>query len=66
MDGTTRMHSPQEFSRILYEQMIPVAAGIEKLALYEFRYALGIYIRKLADSIKLETQEEIERTHSDP
>jgi len=62
MEGTNRMHSPQVFSQALYEQMKPVAGGIEKLELYEFRYALeNLYPEAGWDSIRLEKPEEIER-----
>jgi uridine kinase len=62
MDGTTRMHSPQEFSRLLYERMIPVAGGLEQMALYEFRYALeNLYPQDGWDSVRLEKPEGIER-----
>jgi uridine kinase len=62
MDGTTRMHSPQEFSGLLFERMMPINPAIEKLALYEFRYALeNLYPEDGWDSVKLEKQENIER-----
>jgi uridine kinase len=62
MEGTSRMHSPQEFSQVLYEQMKPLVEGIEKLALYEFRYALeNLYPEDGWDTVVPDKQEEIER-----
>ncbi len=62
MEGTNRLHSPQEFSQVLYEQMKLVNGGIENLALYEFRYTLeNLYPAEGWESVKLEKQEEIER-----
>jgi uridine kinase len=40
MKGSARLKSPLEFSERLYHCMIPINAGVGRLALYEFRYAL--------------------------
>lgn len=40
MKGTDRLKSPLRFSEDLYQHMLGINRGIEKLALYEFRYAL--------------------------
>jgi uridine kinase len=40
MKGTARLKSPLAFSETLYQRMIPINTGIQKMALYEFRYAL--------------------------
>ncbi len=62
MIGTGRLYSPLSFSEILYDCMIPINAGIKKLALYEFCYAIeNLYPRDGWESIKLEDQGEIER-----
>ena len=61
MDGTTRMYSPLEFSQALYERMKLVNRGIDKLALYEFRYALeNLCLPGGWDSLGLEKPEVIE------
>ncbi len=61
MEGTRRLHSPQIFSEILYERMRSINAGIERLQLYEFRYALeNLYPQDGWNSIELDEPEEIE------
>jgi uridine kinase len=62
MEGTNRLHSPQVFSEILYECMRSINAGIERLQLYEFRYALeNLYPQDGWNSIELDKPEEIEK-----
>jgi uridine kinase len=62
MEGTNRLHSPQDFSGILYERMKMINVGIEKLQLYEFRYALeNLYPLEGWNSISLEEAEDIEK-----
>ncbi len=62
MIGTSRLRSPLPFSETLFERMIPINAGIKKLALYEFRYALeSLYPSGGWDSVELEGEAEIER-----
>jgi uridine kinase len=62
MEGTNRLHSPQVFSEILYERMRSINAGIERLQLYEFRYALeNLYPQDGWNSIELDKPEEIEK-----
>jgi len=62
MIGTSRLYSPISFSKSLYECMIPINAGIKKLALYEFRYGVeNLYPRDGWESIELDKQDEIER-----
>lgn len=65
MIGTNRLHSPLAFSEILFQRMIPINAGIRKLAFYEFRYALeNLYPKEGWDSIVIEKQNIIERAIS--
>jgi uridine kinase len=65
MIGTSRLRSPLPFSEILFERMLPINAGIKKLALLEFRYALEtMYPPDGWDSVELDSQEEIERALS--
>ena len=62
MEATSRLRSPLQFSRILFERMIPINPAIKKLALYEFRYAIEpLYPEAGWDSVELEKEEEIER-----
>jgi uridine kinase len=62
MEGTNRLHSPQVFSEILYERMKSINAGIERMQLYEFRYALeNLYPQDGWNSIELDKPEEIEK-----
>ena len=62
MEGTNRLHSPQVFSEILYERMRSINAGIERLQLYEFRYALeNLYPPDGWNSIELDKPEEMEK-----
>jgi len=62
MDGTSRLRSPLPFSRMLFERMIPLNPAVNKMALYEFRYAIeNIYPEAEWDSIELDKEEEIER-----
>jgi uridine kinase len=63
MEGTSRLRSPLAFSRILFERMVPLNPAIQKLALYEFRYAIEPLYPELGwDSIELDREAEIERT----
>ncbi len=65
MIGTSRLRSPLPFSENLFERMLPINAGIKKLALYEFRYALEtLYPQDGWDSVELDGEEEIERAIS--
>ena len=65
MIGTGRLYSPLPISELLFERLIPINAGIKKLALYEFRYAVeNLYPREGWDSIVLDKQDEIERVIS--
>jgi uridine kinase len=71
MSGTNRLNTPpragtgtttENFSVALFETMKRINAGIEDLALYEFRYALeNVFPEDGWDSIELDRQEEIER-----
>jgi len=62
MKGSNRIHTPLEFSETLFEHMLPINAGLRKLALYEFRYALDNLMPESGwDSIELESPENIER-----
>jgi uridine kinase len=62
MEGPTRLLSPQAYSEILYERMRSINAGIGKLDLNEFRYALeNLYIEDGWESIELDQPEEIEK-----
>lgn len=57
------MHSPEEFSVILFERMKNINKGIKDLELYEFRYALeNLFPEGGWDTVKLDNQEEIENT----
>ncbi len=61
MAGTSRMHSPEEFSDILFEIMKNINKGIQDLELYEFRYALeNLFPVGGWDSVELDSQELIE------
>ena len=55
--------SPDAFSEVLYERLKQVNVGVEKLELYEFRYALENLVPENGDwsSVKLEPKQEIER-----
>jgi uridine kinase len=62
MIGTSRLRSPLQFSKNLFERMIPINPAIKKLALYEFRYALDdLYPEAGWDSVELDQEEVIER-----
>jgi uridine kinase len=62
MESPTRLLSPQAFSEILYERMRSINAGIGKLDLNEFRYALeNLYSEDGWESIELDQPDEIER-----
>ena len=62
MKGSNRIHTPLEFSETLFERMSPLNAGLRKLALYEFRYALDNLMPEGGwDSIELDSPENIER-----
>ena len=53
------------FTEILFERMLPINAAIQKLALYEFHFALeNLYPETGWDSIELDKEEEIERVIS--
>jgi uridine kinase len=61
MKGSNRIHTPLEFSEALFERMLPFNAGLRKLALYEFRYALDNLMPESGwDSVDLESPETIE------
>ncbi len=63
MAGTNRMHSPEEFSDVLFERMKKINLGIKYLELYEFRYALeNLFPEDGWDSVELENQENIEKS----
>jgi uridine kinase len=65
MIGTSRLRSPLPFTEILFERMLPINAAIQKLALYEFHFALeNLYPETGWDSIELDKEEEIERVIS--
>lgn len=62
MKGTDRLKSPLQFSEDLYLCMVGINKGIEKLALYEFRYALDNIIPPGGwDSLDLDEPAVIER-----
>lgn len=62
MEGTSRLRSPLAFSKALFEKMVPLNPAIQRLALYEFRYAIeNIYPEAGWDSIELDREDEIER-----
>jgi uridine kinase len=62
MEGTSRLRSPLAFSRTLFERMVLLNPAVQKLALYEFRYAIeNIYPEAGWDSIELDKEEDIER-----
>jgi uridine kinase len=62
MAGTNRMHSPDEFSAVLFERMKKVNTGIKDLELYEFRYALeNLFPEDGWDSVELDKEEDIEK-----
>jgi uridine kinase len=62
MKGSSRLNSPLEFSETLFERMKPLCPALEKLAFYEFRYAIeAIYPEAGWDSVKLDTPAGIER-----
>ena len=62
MEGTSRLRSPLAFSKALFEKMVPLNPAIQRLALYEFRYAIeNIYPEAGWDSIELDSEDEIER-----
>lgn len=62
MKGSNRIHTPLEFSETLFERMLPINAGLRKLALYEFRYALDNLMPEGGwESIDQESPENIER-----
>ncbi len=55
------MHSPEEFSEILFERMKNINKGIKDLEFYEFRYALeNLFPESGWDTVKLDNQKEIE------
>ena len=61
MKGSSRLNSPLEFSETLFERMKPLCPALEKLAFYEFRFAIeAIYPEAGWDSVKLDTQAGIE------
>jgi uridine kinase len=63
MKGSSRLKSPLEFSETLYQRMLPINAGIRRLALYEFRYALeSLNPPEGWESILLDEPGEIERS----
>lgn len=65
MKGSSRLRSPLEFSEILYKRMMSIEAGVAKMALYEFRYALENYNpRQGWYSVVLDKQEDIEKNIS--
>ena len=65
MLGTSRLRSPLPFSETLFESMFLINPAIQKLALYEFRYALEtLYPEAGWDSVELDKEEEIERVIS--
>src|SRR5574338_619917 len=62
MKGSNRIHTPLEFSETLFARMLSINAGLRKLALYEFRYALDNLMPEAGwDSIELDSPEDIER-----
>jgi uridine kinase len=61
MKGSARLKSPLEFSERLYQCIIPINAGVSRLALYEFRYALeSLNPADGWEAVLLEEPEEIE------
>jgi len=61
MKGSARLKSPLEFSERLYQCMIPINAGVGRLALYEFRYALeSLNPAEGWEAVPLDEPEEIE------
>jgi hypothetical protein len=65
MIGTSRLRSPLQFSESLFERMLPINPAIQKMALYEFRYALeNLYPEAGWDSVELDKEAEIERVIS--
>ena len=61
MKGSARLKSPLEFSERLYQCMIPINAGVGRLALYEFRYALeSLNPADGWEAVPLDEPEEIE------
>ena len=63
MAGTSRLRSPVEFSRILFERIGSINPAAQKLALYEFCYAVeGLYPEDGWDSVQLDPHIKIEET----
>jgi len=61
MKGSARLKSPLEFSERLYQCMIPINAGVGRLALYEFRYAVeSLNPAEGWEAVPLDEPEEIE------
>ncbi len=62
MTGSNVLHSPALFSEVLYQRMKQINLGIERMELYEFRYALhNLYPENEGwTSVELETKEAIE------
>lgn len=61
MKGSSRLNSPLEFSETLFERMKPLCPALEKLAFYEFRYAIeAVYPEAGWASVMLEPQAGIE------
>jgi uridine kinase len=61
MAGTSRLRSPLPFSEALYDRMLPINPAIQKLARYEFHFALEtLYPEAGWDSVELDPQEAIE------
>jgi uridine kinase len=57
------LHSPDDFSEILYEKMKRINIGIDELELYEFRYALANLYPENGGwaGVELDREEEIEK-----
>lgn len=61
MKGSSRLHSPLEFSESLYEKLIPINPAIGKMDLYEFRFAIeNLYPEEGWDSISVDSMAKIE------
>jgi uridine kinase len=66
MAGTNRMHSPEEFSDLLFERMRKINPGFKDLEPYEFRYALeNLFPEDGWDSVQLDDLEDIENRIGD-
>lgn len=60
--STTSLYSPDGFSEVLYEKLKAISPAIERLALYEFRYALDTLTPVEGwESVHIVSMEEVEK-----